>query len=160
MLGAVDAVLIVNPYASRVDERRVEAVRTALGGVEVQRTEAPGHATELARAAEDRAAAVYVFSGDGGFNEVVNGLTGRVPVGFVPGGGTSVAPRSLGLPRDPVEAARRIALGRTRRISVGKRTAGGFSSAAASGSMPRRSGGSTPAAAGPTGSGPATSRSR
>ena len=120
MLGAVDAVLIVNPYASRVDERRVEAVRTALGGVEVQRTEAPGHATELARAAEDRAAAVFVFSGDGGFNEVVNGLTGRVPVGFVPGGGTSVAPRSLGLPRDPVEAARRIALGRTRRISVGK----------------------------------------
>ncbi len=120
MLGAVDAVLIVNPYASRVDERRVEAVRTALGGVEVQRTEAPGHATELARAAEDRAAAVYVFSGDGGFNEVVNGLTGRVPVGFVPGGGTSVAPRSLGLPRDPVEAAHRIALGRTRRISVGK----------------------------------------
>jgi diacylglycerol kinase family enzyme len=120
MLDGVDAVLIVNPYASRVDERRVEAVRAALGGVEVARTEGPGHATELARAAEERAAAVYVFSGDGGFNEVVNGLTGRVPVGFVPGGGTSVVPRALGLPRDPVEAARRISLGRERRISLGR----------------------------------------
>ena len=119
MLGAVGAVLIVNPHASKVDELRVEAVRAELGDVEVLRTDAPGHATELAREAEARADALYVFSGDGGFNEVVNGLSGRVPVGFVPGGGTSVVPRSLGLPRDPVEAARRIALGRTRRISVG-----------------------------------------
>ena len=113
-------VLIVNPYASRVDEARLAAVRAELGDVEVLRTERPGHATELARAAEARADAVYVFSGDGGFNEVVNGLTGRVPVGFVPGGGTSVVPRALGLPRDPVAAARRLAAGNTRRISLGR----------------------------------------
>ena len=32
-----------------------------------------------------------------------------LPVGFVPGGGTNVLPRDLGLPRDPVLAAGRIA---------------------------------------------------
>ena len=113
-------VLIVNPQASAVDERRLALVRAELGDVEVLRTERPGHATELAREAEGGADAVYVFSGDGGFNEVVNGLTGRVPVGFVPGGGTSVVPRALGLPRDPAAAARRLAAGRTRRISLGR----------------------------------------
>ena len=41
-------------------------------------------------------------------------------LGFVPGGGTSVLPRALGLPRDPVEAARVLARGRTRRISLGR----------------------------------------
>ncbi len=41
-------------------------------------------------------------------------------LGFVPGGGTSVLPRALGLPRDPVEAARAIAVGRTRTISLGR----------------------------------------
>jgi len=116
----VAGVLIVNPYASRVDEARLAAVRAELGDVEVLRTERPGHATELAREAEAGADAVYVFSGDGGFNEVVNGLTGRVPVGFVPGGGTSVIPRALGLPRDPAAAARRLAAGNARRISLGR----------------------------------------
>ena len=54
--------------------------------------------------------AVVVFSGDGGFNEVLNGLAAD-PVGFVPGGGTSVLPRALGLPRDPVAGgAARLAL--------------------------------------------------
>src|SRR5262245_32467422 len=112
------SVLIVNPRASAVTERRLAEVHEALGGPEVLRTERPGHATELARGAEDRADAIYVFSGDGGFNEAVNGASGRVPFGFVPGGGTSVLPRALGLPRDPVEAARRLAEGRTERISL------------------------------------------
>jgi diacylglycerol kinase family enzyme len=116
----VARVLIVNPQASAVDERRLALVRAELGDVEVLWTERPGHATELAREAEPGADVIYVFSGDGGFNEVVNGLTGRVPVGFVPGGGTSVVPRALGLPRDPAAAARRLAAGNTRRISLGR----------------------------------------
>ena len=117
---APPAALIVNPRASAVDEPRLAAVREALGGPEVLRTEAPGHAAELARAAEEWADAIYVFSGDGGFNEVVNGASGRVPLGFVPGGGANVLPRALGLPRDPVETARRLVLRRTRRISLGR----------------------------------------
>jgi len=116
----VAGVLIVNPYASRVDEARLAAVRAALGGVEVLRTERPGHATELGREAERRAETIYVFGGDGVFNEVVNGLGGRVPVGFVPGGGTSVVPRALGLPRDPVDAAERLGHAILESLSLGR----------------------------------------
>jgi diacylglycerol kinase family enzyme len=111
--------LIVNPFASAVTNERVDQVAAALGDVEVRRTERPGHATELVREAGD-AEAVYVFSGDGGFNEALNGLDRHVPIGFVPGGGANVLPRALGLPRNPVEAARRLAIGRTRRISLGR----------------------------------------
>lgn len=112
--------LIVNPRASRVDESRIDAVATALGGATVVRTEGPGHATELAREAQAWADAIYVFSGDGGFNEALNGLDGSVPIGFVPGGGTSVLPRALGLPRDPLAAARQIAVATPRRIALGR----------------------------------------
>jgi diacylglycerol kinase family enzyme len=113
------ALLIVNPFASGVTEERLAHVVEALGDVEVRRTERPGHATELARDAAGRPA-LHVFSGDGVFNEALNGLQVDVPLGFVPGGGANVLPRALGLPRDPVEAARRLGAGRTRRISLGR----------------------------------------
>jgi diacylglycerol kinase family enzyme len=114
------AVLIVNPYASAVTEPRIDAVARALGSPEVVRTERGGHATEIARDACGHVDAVYVFSGDGVFNEAVNGADGETPFGFVPGGGSSVLPRALGLPRDPIRAAARIAHGQTRRISLGR----------------------------------------
>jgi diacylglycerol kinase family enzyme len=122
----MDVALIVNPYASEVTQERVQAVEGELArGAEVTTllTERPGHATELAAGLGD-ADAIVVFSGDGGFNEALNGLTGDVPIGFLPGGRTSVLPRALGLPREPVEAARRIATGlaegRSRTISLGR----------------------------------------
>ena len=80
-------------------EELIAAVGAVLEPVETLRTERAGHAIELAR--EARAEAIVVFSGDGGFNEVLNGVRPGVAVGFVPGGGTSVLPRALGLPRDP-----------------------------------------------------------
>src|SRR5207244_4558933 len=86
-------------------------------------TERPGHATELAAQAAAEADGIVVFSGDGTYNEALNGADGAVPFGFLPGGGTSVLPRALGLPRDPVEAAKQIgdalAEGRRRRIGLG-----------------------------------------
>jgi diacylglycerol kinase family enzyme len=111
--------LIVNPYASGVDDELVEAVTEALGDVDVRRTERRDHATELVRDAVD-AEAIYVFSGDGGFNEVLNGLERDVPIGFVPGGAANVLPRALGLPRDPVRTARLLARAEPRRISLGR----------------------------------------
>jgi diacylglycerol kinase family enzyme len=88
-------------------------------------TERPGHATELVTAALDGGGqAIVVFSGDGGFNEALNGLAGDIPIGFLPGGGTSVLSRALGLPPDPAAAARRLAKAiasrHTRRITVGR----------------------------------------
>jgi diacylglycerol kinase family enzyme len=124
----VNAVLVVNPFATRVSEERLARVRQELeraADLDVVFTEHPGHATELvSEAVGGGAEAVVVFSGDGGFNEALNGLERDVPIGFLPGGGTSVLSRALGLPADPVEAARTVsgALvdGRTRRITVGR----------------------------------------
>jgi diacylglycerol kinase family enzyme len=117
----VGGVLIVNPYASKVTEQTVACVRTALPPpLEVVLTAGPGDATALAREAEAAADVIYVLAGDGTYNEVLNGVRGRVPLGLLPGGGTSVLPRALGLPRDPVAAAQAVAHGRPRRISVGR----------------------------------------
>lgn len=115
------ALLIVNPYASGVTEQRARAVELALaplGQIATVLTERRGHAIELARAAV--ADTIVVYSGDGVFNEVLNGADGKVALGFIPGGGTNVLPRALGLPSDPVAAARAIAAGKTRRISLGR----------------------------------------
>jgi diacylglycerol kinase family enzyme len=120
--------LVVNPFATRVNPEglaRVCAELERAGELEVIETERPGHAIELVSdACERRVDAVLVFSGDGGFNEALNGLAGDVPIGFLPGGGTSVLPRALGLPHDPVAAAKQIAdalvAGRTRRIALGR----------------------------------------
>ena len=114
-------ILIVNPFASGVTERQLAAVQAALPmGTQTVLTQARGEATELAAEWSPRAEAIYVFSGDGTYNEVLNGVRADVPIGFIPGGGTSVLPRALGLPRDPVRAAEQIACGRHRRISVGR----------------------------------------
>jgi diacylglycerol kinase family enzyme len=114
----VRTTLVVNPYASRVTSELADAVAREVGAERTVFTEAQGHAVELARDADTEA--VVVFSGDGGFNEALNGARAETVLGFVPGGGTSVLPRALGLPRDPVAAARRLAAGRTRRISLGR----------------------------------------
>ena len=120
-------VLIVNPYSTGVTRSRVADVTGALvphAEVEVRQTERRGHAVELAAAAADSADALVVFSGDGTYNEAINGAAGRLPFGFLPGGGASVFPRALGLPRDPVEAAARVGRalegGRTRTIGLGR----------------------------------------
>ena len=85
------AVLIVNPFATAVDEHRIALVERALGrNAEVTTflTERPGHATELAREAAEYADAIFVYSGDGGFNEALNGLGPEAPpLGCIPGGG-------------------------------------------------------------------------
>ncbi|HEY7706954.1 MAG TPA: diacylglycerol kinase family protein [Gaiellaceae bacterium] len=131
-----DVLLVVNPRASAVTDERAERVAAALGeDVAVVRTERQGHATELVRDAD--AGAVVVFGGDGAFNEALNGLRAEVPLGLVPGGGSSVLPRALGLPAEPERAAREVAdalgAGRTRTISLGRVNGRRFGFAAALG---------------------------
>ena len=89
--------------------------------VETQRR---GHAIELA--AEAVAAGVDgvgVMGGDGTANEVLNGAGADLPVGVLPGGGTNVLSRALGLSRDVAVAAGQVGealeAGRERSINLG-----------------------------------------
>jgi diacylglycerol kinase family enzyme len=124
----VRLLLVVNVRAGTVTPRKVRFIEAVLGErakVERARTRAPGHATEPAREAADGTHdVVVVLGGDGTVNEVVNGLAGsEVPLGIIPGGGTNVLARALGIPQEPLRAAghllarldspaRRIPLGR------------------------------------------------
>lgn len=131
----MDVVLIVNPFASEVTEARVREVEAELAlvaSVRTELTEGRGHGAELAADAEGDA--IVVYSGDGVFNEVLNGAPEGASLGFLPGGGTSVLPRALGLPRDPASAARQLAgaleEGRSRTISLGRANGRRFAFAA------------------------------
>ena len=90
------AALIVNPRASRVTPELTLAVERELraaGPVETVLTERPMQAAELAEDMCGRCERIYIYAGDGGYNEAVNGLVADVPIGFIPGGSTSVLPR-------------------------------------------------------------------
>lgn len=112
------SLVIVNPSATTTTERARDVLVSALTrelGVSIATTDGRGHATELARkAAADGLDVIVVLGGDGTVNEVVNGIladsdgrpdAARLPaLGIVPGGSTNVLARTLGIPRDPVEA--------------------------------------------------------
>lgn len=120
------AALIVNPFSTRVSEHKLRQVEETLARhayIETLPTRRRRHATGLAREAAATHDALFVYSGDGVFNEVLNGIERPIPLGFIPGGRTNVLPRALGLPRDPVAAARRLGEAldeeRTRTIALG-----------------------------------------
>ncbi|MDQ1641538.1 MAG: hypothetical protein QOJ90_889 [Actinomycetota bacterium] len=108
------ALLVVNPRATTTSTRSHEVLVAALDSdlkLEVEHTTRRGHATELARQARlDGLDLVVVLGGDGTVNEAVNGLLeegphGSVPhLAVVPGGGTNVFARALGIPTDPIDA--------------------------------------------------------
>lgn len=120
--------LVVNPHASRVTPQRSLRVLESLDRehrVEIVRTTHRGHASELARlAVTDEVDAVAVLGGDGTLNEAADALAGTDTVLVaLPGGGTNVFCRNIGLPDDAVAAARlqsaAMVHGRVRRIGVG-----------------------------------------
>src|SRR5204863_4942896 len=126
------AALIVNPFASAVTEERLAAVEKELRArfeLTVGTTERPEHATELALGLPG-ADAVFIFGGDGLLNEVLNGLGPDAVVGVLPGGHTNVVARALGLPRDPVDAARTLSSATPLRISLGRANGRRFAFAA------------------------------
>jgi diacylglycerol kinase family enzyme len=131
------ALLVVNPFATTTSARTREVLASALEGelkLDVVHTDHRGHAADLARRARvEGLDVVVILGGDGTVNEVVNGLMGQagpaddVPaVAVVPGGGTNVFARALGIPRDPVEATGAVlaALRAHRRRTVGLGQAG------------------------------------
>ncbi|MGZ4666384.1 MAG: diacylglycerol/lipid kinase family protein [Frankiaceae bacterium] len=127
------ALLVVNPKATTTSPRGRDVLVSALGDIlklDVAQTRARGHAMELGAAAvAGEYDAVIALGGDGTVNEIVNGLMagGAHPelpaIGIVPGGGTNVFSRALGIAVAPMEATGQLMealrAGRSRRVSLG-----------------------------------------
>lgn len=119
-------VLIYNPAAGRhrADRlvARIEAVlRSAGARVDSQATCGPGDGTRLARmAAAEGVATVFACGGDGSLRECARGLLDSgTELGFLPSGTANVMARTLGLPADPLAAARLLSPGQWRPFDIG-----------------------------------------
>jgi diacylglycerol kinase (ATP) len=95
-----------------------------IGSVELQCTERPGHAIELARdAARDGRGLVVAIGGDGTLHEVANGLLdagGGTSLGYIGLGTGGDFRRTLGIPHRLDAYVDAIANGRDATIDVGK----------------------------------------
>jgi YegS/Rv2252/BmrU family lipid kinase len=99
------------------------AVRGRFGRVPVYPAAAPGEAEALAAELAGEVDVLLVFGGDGTVHEVANGLP--LPAGadgplvaLLPAGTGNDLARALGLPPDPVAAARALAGGRPRPVDM------------------------------------------
>ena len=112
--------IIANPLSGGgTGEKYASAVEAALQekGVlfSLKRTQYRGHAVKLAQeAAEQGCEAVVALGGDGTFQEVVTGLGScKATVGFIAAGTGNDFIRTVGLPKDPLEALEVILQGNT-----------------------------------------------
>jgi YegS/Rv2252/BmrU family lipid kinase len=126
------ATLIFNPRAGQLNmAAKVEPVaeywRARGWRMKVRPTEAPGHATKLARqAAEDGDLLVLAAGGDGTMGQVANGLAGSETIlAPLPIGTSNALARELRLPRPqlldpnaPIDASEALLAGRVQQIDL------------------------------------------
>jgi diacylglycerol kinase (ATP) len=131
--------IIVNPTSGRgAGERSIPTIETQLKSTgvdfDLQRTERPWHAAELARqAALEGVPVVTGAGGDGTANEVINGLmlakelgAGETALGMLPVGRGNDFAFSMGLPVDLETACRSVAQDSRRWIDIGRVTGGDY----------------------------------
>ena len=123
--------LILNPRAGQklglpTNAGGAEVVEAALAAaglrVVLSLTEAPQHATQLAREAADEGCQLVIAAGgDGTLGEAAKGLVGsQTALGIMPLGSIMNIPRMLGVPRDLNAAAQIIAAGQVLAMDVGR----------------------------------------
>jgi YegS/Rv2252/BmrU family lipid kinase len=122
----------VAPGAAR---RAVERGRPSWEDYAVELTQAPGHATELAREAVAAGAQLVIaVGGDGTVNEVAQGVMGTgAALGIVPVGSGNGLARALRLPLRPAGALSALEAGVRRAIDVGRLNGGLFLNVAGTG---------------------------
>lgn len=131
--GAMPLLVLVDPAASRVDGESVRIARDVLGGGADCKVALPRSGSELDRIVAHRGRRRPVVIGsDVAVQRVVQTLLrqrelGAEPLGVVPVGppGTTEALRGLGVPGEPVAAARSVLGGRARKLDLLVDDAGG-----------------------------------
>ena len=119
------ALLVVNAHSRLGGPDIVRVVARALerAGVPVlhRSYDTASALPDLIRSVADQVGRVVIGGGDGTLNAAAPGLLATgLPLGIIPLGTANDLARTLGLPLDPVEAARVVAAGRTRRIDLGE----------------------------------------
>lgn len=126
MSGAAERVTVLVNATARGSVRArwkaaVEVLETRSPVTVVVPPSAPAMDDAARSAATDGSSAIVIVGGDGTANRVVNAIAsieGRPPVGLIPLGTGNDLARAIGLPRDPVEAARRVLAGRTAALDL------------------------------------------
>ncbi len=119
---------ILNPMAGTKKANKVLADILAVfnrAGYRVQTyvTAGPQDAVSAVKAFAPGMDAVVCCGGDGTLNETLTGMLDaglEIPIGYIPAGSTNDFANSLGLPSDPLTAARLIAEGTPQQLDVGK----------------------------------------
>jgi YegS/Rv2252/BmrU family lipid kinase len=116
------ALLLVNPKARRGSAPIDAALDLLAEGLEIVQPAdpAPANLSEAIHANADEVDLVIVGGGDGSLNAAAAGLVEtKLPLGILPLGTANDLARTLGLPFSPVQAARVILDGATRRLDLG-----------------------------------------
>jgi len=123
------ALVIYNRAAGRNRARRAALVESVLGILQSAGVEAPAVESQGPRLAAEQARGaiqagydtVIACGGDGTIHDVLQGLVNSaVALGVVPAGTGNILARNLGLPLDPLEAAKKLLSAEPRLIDVGK----------------------------------------
>jgi YegS/Rv2252/BmrU family lipid kinase len=120
--------LVVNPASGggktgKTFDSLLSTIRSSLGEVDVVRTNARGHAIELAKSGAADHDLIIAVGGDGTFHEVVNGVMdagAKARVGLIAQGTGGDFRKSLGLEHRLDHYLSALTRGRTRKIDVGK----------------------------------------
>lgn len=118
---------IINPSAGKkhIKGRLFEIVDQFVKSdyqVRVHPTQAKGDATEIIKREGTLYDQIVCAGGDGTLDEVVTGCMQcgcDTPIGYIPCGTTNDFARSLGIPKDPIRAARRITKYQPEPIDIG-----------------------------------------
>lgn len=118
---------IVNPHAGKgaIQADALSCIDIFIRAgfdVTVYTTQKPQDATQYVRSRAAQFDRIVCAGGDGTLNEVTAGLLlggFQIPLGYIPAGTVNDFASSLGIPKDPLEAARIAACGTVRDVDIG-----------------------------------------
>jgi len=127
-------VMLVNPVFSAWRRRSVPAIRQVFerAGIVVEQVEMGGNRSAIntaRQAVREGVDAVMVCGGDGSVFDVLQGVAGsETPIGILPFGTGNVLAKNLGLPRNPLAAARALLKADPISVPLGRITCGAYAS--------------------------------